>query len=99
MRLSAEEQSSISTNFKQIFPYSKLYLFGSRIDDKKKGGDIDLYIETNSDDYSYSKLLDFNASVQAEIGEQKIDIVVNKLDKNLNKPIYVNAKKQGILLG
>lgn len=99
MRLSAYEKEIITKHFKNIFPHAKLYLFGSRTDDTKKGGDIDLYIETNSDKYSYSKLLDFNALVQEDIGEQKIDIVVNKIDKYINKSIYVNAKKQGVLLG
>ena len=99
MRLSTQEQKSIITNFKQIFPYAKLYLFGSRVDDTKKGGDIDLYIETHSSEYSYSKLLDFNSLVQEEIGLQKIDIVINKLDKKTDKSIYINAKKQGVLLG
>ena len=99
MRLTAIEKKSIIKHFKHIFPHSQLYLFGSRVDESKKGGDIDLYIETKSEEYSYSKLLDFNASVQADIGEQKIDIVVNKIDKNITKPIYINAKKQGILLG
>jgi len=99
MRLSKYEQNSILKHFKNIFPHAKLYLFGSRTDDSKKGGDIDLYIETKGDEYSYSKLLDFNSSIQADIGEQKIDIVVNKIDKHISKPIYINAKKQGILLG
>jgi predicted nucleotidyltransferase len=99
MRLTTIEQTSIITNFKNIFPLATLYLFGSRVDDTKKGGDIDLYIETISKDYSYSKLLDFNALIQKDIGEQKVDIVVNRLDKNINKSIYVNAKKEGILLG
>ena len=99
MRLSTLEQNSIKKHFKTIFPHSRLYLFGSRVDNTKKGGDIDLYIETKSDEYSYSKLLDFNSSVQEDIGEQKIDIIVNKVDKNITKPIYINAKKYGVLLG
>lgn len=28
----------------------KIWLFGSRVDDSKKDGNIDLYIETNYDD-------------------------------------------------
>jgi predicted nucleotidyltransferase len=99
MRLSKYEQNSIKKHFKNIFPNAKLYLFGSRVDDSKKGGDIDLYIETLSDEYSYPKLLSFNSFIQADIGEQKIDIVVNKIDKQIDKLIYTNAKKQGILLG
>ncbi len=99
MRLTKFEENSIVKHFKNIFPLGKLYLFGSRVDENKKGGDIDLYIETQSTEYSYSMLLDFSASIQAEIGEQKIDIIVNKIDKNIIKPIYRNAKKQGILLG
>jgi len=99
MRLTTTELNFIKKHFKTLFPNAKLYLFGSRVDDTKKGGDIDLYIETKSSEYSYSKLLDFNSSLQADIGEQKIDIIVNKVDKNIVKPIYINAKREGILLG
>ena len=99
MRLTQFEKNSIVKHFTSFFPHAKLYLFGSRVDDTKKGGDIDLYIEIKSSEYSYSKLLKFNASVQQDIGEQKIDIVVNKIDENIEKPIYINAKKTGVLLG
>jgi hypothetical protein len=98
MRLSKYEQNSIKKHFKNIFPNAKLYLFGSRVDDSKKGGDIDLYIETLSDEYSYPKLLSFNSFIQADIGEQKIDIVVNKIDKQIDKLIYTNAKNKGYYL-
>jgi predicted nucleotidyltransferase len=99
MRLSSFEQNSIVTNFRNYFPNSKLYLFGSRIDDTKKGGDIDLYIETTSNEYDYLKVLELNSKIQDEIGWQKIDIVVNKIDKKQDKLIYKNAKNTGVLLG
>ncbi|MDD5399989.1 MAG: nucleotidyltransferase domain-containing protein [Sulfurimonas sp.] len=99
MRLSEFEIETIKKHFKSFFPHAKLYLFGSRVDESKKGGDIDLYIETKSNEYSYAKLLEFNSSIQKDIGEQKIDIVVNKIDKNLDKLIYQNAKKTGVFLG
>jgi len=44
MRLTQKELEIIKTETKKIFGPSILYLFGSRVDDNKKGGDIDLYI-------------------------------------------------------
>ena len=98
MRLSSFEKQSITNHFKETFSNSKLYLFGSRVDESKKGGDIDLYIETTSKEYDYSKILEFSAKVQNDIGWQKIDIVVNQIDENKDKLIYQNAKKTGVLL-
>ncbi|MHB1545668.1 MAG: nucleotidyltransferase family protein [bacterium] len=46
MRLSAEEAKIIKNLAVKYFgANSNIYLFGSRADDKKRGGDIDLYIE------------------------------------------------------
>ena len=48
MRLSIEESKMIRDSAVKYFgKNSKIYLFGSRTDDKKKGGDIDIYIETD----------------------------------------------------
>ncbi len=44
MRLLPWQQESIKKSFKTHFKDGKIYLFGSRIDDRKKGGDIDLYV-------------------------------------------------------
>jgi predicted nucleotidyltransferase len=78
MRLEEKEISIIKSIFKDIFGSGEIYLFGSRIDDNKKGGDIDLYLVTN---YDFNKELEFRILLQEKLGEQKIDIVFSK-DKN-----------------
>ena len=44
MRLSKKELETIKNNISNTFGETAVYLFGSRVDDSKKGGDIDLYI-------------------------------------------------------
>jgi len=94
MRLKKWEIDIILKNAKKIFGKEvKVYLFGSRIDDTKKGGDIDLYVE--SDDVSYDKQSKFWISLQIGLGEQKIDIIYNE---NPDREIEKVAKKTGIEL-
>ena len=51
MRLTEAQVKTIQDNFSVSFMEGdKIWLFGSRVDDSKKGGDIDLYIETNYND-------------------------------------------------
>jgi len=44
MRLSNKEITIIKKIITDIFGESTIYLFGSRLDNNKKGGDIDLFI-------------------------------------------------------
>ena len=44
MRLSKKYIETIKKYFKEFFQNGEIYLFGSRVDDSKKGGDIDLYL-------------------------------------------------------
>ena len=44
MRLSQRYIDVIKSRFKEFFNDGDIYLFGSRVDDNKKGGDIDLYL-------------------------------------------------------
>jgi hypothetical protein len=99
VRLSAFQISAIRNAFKESFlSEDHLWLFGSRVDLTKRGGDIDLYVETtmNSASLVTKAKLKFLTKVQMSIGEQKIDLVV-KFDET-DLLIYRIAKEQGVPL-
>ena len=74
-----------------------LWLFGSRADLTKKGGDIDLFIETSKElDSITAARSNFHTALMVALGEQKIDIVI-KFDQT-NLLIHKIAKEQGVLL-
>ncbi len=78
MRLTTFEIQSILNTFYEVFGDGKVYLFGSRLDETKKGGDIDLYFDVESKENLHKKKIDFLVKLQEKIGEQKIDIVFAK---------------------
>ena len=51
-----------------------IYLFGSRVDDQKKGGDIDLLILSQTLMPSDKRAI--RGELWQSIGEQKIDLVI-----------------------
>ncbi len=75
MRLTSKERESIKQTFLKVFQSGDIYLFGSRVDDTQKGGDIDLYIQTNH--YTLTKKIKFLALLKQKIGDQKIDLIVS----------------------
>jgi len=98
MRLTNFEKKSIKESFLETFKRGKIYLFGSRIDDNKRGGDIDLYILLDykeSPDILFNKKIEFLGKLQNKIGEQKIDVIISK-DKK--RAIEQEALKRGIEL-
>ncbi|MHB1679478.1 MAG: nucleotidyltransferase family protein [bacterium] len=80
---------------------AKIYIFGSRVNDTEKGGDIDIYVETYLDINS-SELFNLESkywtSLQKALGERKIDIIINDTKLNNNNYIYEVAKKTGIMI-
>ncbi len=99
MRLSNKYQTIIKEKFLQIFGNkSNIYLFGSRVDDTKKGGDIDLYIITDkklSSEIRFEKKIKFISQLQLSLGEQKFDVIISKDPTRL---IEQEAIKNGIKL-
>jgi len=95
MRLSNQQHQSIKNTFIKIFKQGEIYLFGSRVDDNKKGGDIDLYIVVPNLKNLMAKRIEFLVELKREIGNQKIDIV---FDKGEDRLIDRVAKEEGVLL-
>ncbi|MGZ8547924.1 MAG: nucleotidyltransferase domain-containing protein [Sulfuricurvum sp.] len=77
MRLSSNYQNTIKKYFNQFFQNGEIYLFGSRVDDNKKGGDIDLYLVLKEHTNLFDKKIKFLSRIKRELGEQKIDVIFN----------------------
>jgi predicted nucleotidyltransferase len=82
MRLSEAEISLLKETLKQLSSKAKLYLFGSRVDDSKRGVDIDLLVL--SDELTTKDIRLLRVKFFEKFGEQKIDIVLD--DGNLSTP-------------
>jgi hypothetical protein len=98
IRLTDAEVLAICKAFRACFlSEDHLWLFGSRTNLNKRGGDIDLYIETKKDpnEANASKMC-FLTQLELALGEQKIDVVIKS--GNFELPIYNVAKAEGIQL-
>ena len=89
--------SQIQTIQQQIHHYlgdsAAVWLFGSRLDDGQKGGDVDLYVEAGS-----HRLMD---EIRCKIGLQ--DVLDTPVDLIVRKPFDTSpianiAKNQGVRL-
>lgn len=98
MRLSNQERDIIVTNVhKYIADDAKVWLFGSRCDDAKSGGDIDLYIESDPINKPLESRIYLKIALQDALGYQKIDLVYHDREREL-QPIHEIAKAEGIML-
>jgi predicted nucleotidyltransferase len=74
MRLTREEHLVISNTIRQADGEAMIYLFGSRVDDSARGGDIDLLVLSKKIDLMAK--LDILAQLHRHMGARKIDIAV-----------------------
>ncbi|WP_225879831.1 nucleotidyltransferase family protein [Abyssogena phaseoliformis symbiont] len=86
------------TTEKQFNHQATVRLFGSRINDSLKGGDIDLLLEFSAKTTHLTrKVLRFNTLLQKQLGAQKIDIITLEPHQTPNA-IQQQALKTGIEL-
>ena len=96
MRLTDDEINAIKQAFLDVFEEGKIYLFGSRVDDTLKGGDIDLYlVPSRKFEDERDRKIRFLIKLDELIGEQKIDAVIAK---DRSRLIEKEAMRTGIKL-
>jgi predicted nucleotidyltransferase len=77
MRLSEHERATIRRIVEAHFgPGSRVWLFGSRVDDARRGGDIDLYVETPMSEGIVAARLEVLRDLRRSLGDQRYDLVV-----------------------
>lgn len=93
MRLETKEKQAITSAIKELDSEAEIYLFGSRTDPEKKGGDIDLLILSKK--LTSSDKISILVKIFDQIEEQKIDLIIAR---DLSDPFVRLAFKQGIKL-
>jgi uncharacterized protein len=95
VRITPKEQSIIRESIQALDPESSIYLFGSRVDDHAKGGDIDLLVI--SDKLEFRDLLKLRRLILDQIGWQQLDLIIKK-STELSQSFVEEAIETGILL-
>lgn len=78
MRLTERERLAITDETLACFgPQARPFLFGSRTDDHRCGGDIDLLVRTESRlPDAWRRKVEFLVHLKSRMGDQRIDVVV-----------------------
>ena len=101
MRLTHEQIDTIKETASKYFGgQATVLLFGSRAEDHRRGGDIDLYIETDMKDAKtvVKAEIQFLAELKRRIGDRKIDVLVDYPARQQRPPIFTVARQTGIRL-
>ena len=100
MRLSSKVRDVIREAVREVYgPEAVVRLFGSRVHDHLRGGDIDLHVEADSigPERFPSRRTKLWAMLQQRLGEQRIDIVVADPRRH-DRAIDRLARRDGVAL-
>lgn len=95
MRLSTAELQSVRSILGALDPTGRIYLYGSRTDDKRRGGDIDVYLQA-------SRPIDLKTQLGTQYRlelacDTRVDLLVKNPEQAM-QPTHQIAVEQGILL-
>lgn len=95
MRLTPDQAEAIRSGIRlHLGGQSRIWLFGSRVDDQRLGGDVDLYVEPESRPTLIDRLRCKVALADAL--DLNVDLIVQQPGGDL--PIYRIARRHGVPL-
>ncbi len=99
MRLTAQQQATIKDGVRSLFSSPvEVFLFGSRVDDTAKGGDIDLLIVLPEPVENHAlTVARVSARLSILLGGRKVDVLL-QYPGALQQPIHRVAMQQGVKL-
>ena len=99
MRLTRQEIGSIKECAGKHFGSNCVVtLFGSRVDDAKRGGDIDLHVRVDEDGLADLRhRIRYLADLEGRLGERKVDLVIEG-PRRKNGYIDQAVRETGIVL-
>jgi len=99
MRLTPPQIQAIKTTVTRVLglPH-RVWLFGSRVDDQQRGGDIDLFIETDEIILNRAEAVcRLYGALIMTLGDRKLDVVIKDAQSE-PAPIFEVAKRTGVML-
>ena len=99
MRLTGKQQKEILRTAAEVFGAdATVTLFGSRVDDGDRGGDIDLMITTGVDSITArSKKIRFLVLLKQRIGDRRLDVILRTPDSR-DQEIHRIASTEGVTI-
>ncbi|MEX2443252.1 MAG: nucleotidyltransferase domain-containing protein [Alkalispirochaeta sp.] len=99
MRLTETQQAEILRTATEVFGRDvTVTLFGSRVDDTERGGDIDLLITTSLDAATARhRKIQFLVRLKHGIGDRRIDVVLQTPDTEV-RDIHRVAAAEGVVI-
>ena len=92
MRLDAREQTALQSALAGV-EAEAVYLFGSRADDQRAGGDIDLLVFSSDNAFELSRKIASRFFMECE---EKVDVVVmNPAALSSEQQVFLNLLRQG----
>ncbi len=99
MRLSDHQVAHIVRASRELLgPDARVWLFGSRLNDNARGGDIDVLVEAGHPvERPVWTAAQLTARLQRRLGDRRIDVLVTDASAP-QEPIHHIARVEGVLL-
>lgn len=98
MRLTPVETEAIRRAVREVFGNgARVRVFGSRVRDDLKGGDLDLFVEVDAGDASIANEQRLRDVIAPVLDDLRTDIILHERGRSLT-PIEAIALRDGVLL-